>query len=115
MTRGRGVSSANVLLRSYAQRPGVATAAGVAAGLARNPMMSFFRDQAKRDAQRHNGPQSMPLVMPHDRGSAPSQSYSSQDPYALQSMFSQRRTTGFDNKPFSEPVRYQEPNYGDDY
>jgi hypothetical protein len=113
--QGRGLAASNIMLRSYAKRPGVATAAGVVTGLARNPLMGFFRDQAKRDAERHRGPQSMPLVMPHDRGSAPTSQYSSQDPYALQSMFSQRRSTGFDNRPFSEPVRYPEPNYGDDY
>jgi hypothetical protein len=115
MMRGRGLASANVMLRAYAQRPGVATAAGIATGLARNPLMRFFQDQTKRDAERHKGPQSMPMVMPHDRGIAPSTQSAPQDPYGTQHLFSQRRTTGFDNRPFSEPVRYPEPNYGDDY
>jgi hypothetical protein len=112
MSVPRTFTSANVMLRKYASRPGLATAAGVglselsALNATRRPLMGFFQGQVRDDAERHAYDYSAPPVMSYDRsyptypqtgGDTPPDFYNRRSP--------QGYTTGFDNRPFSEPER----------
>lgn len=106
---GRNIASANTLLRQYARRPGVAALAGGTVGFSRQPLMRFFENQARADAERHRSPQQTPLVQAGERRRVPFDGYQAQyQPSDTSNLFSQRRSTGFDNRPFSEPIREPE-------
>jgi hypothetical protein len=112
MSVPRTFTSANVMLRKYASRPGFATAAGIGltelSGLnaARRPLMGFFQGQVRDDAERHAYDYSAPSVMSYDR---PYPTYPQTGvgtpPEFYNRRSSQGATTGFDYRPFSEPER----------
>lgn len=100
------------MLRKYANRPGLTSAAGIGLtelygpNAARRPLMGFFQNQMRDDAERHAPGYSAPSVMSYDR-TYPTGAQTSGDSYPefYNRRSSQGYSTGFDNRPFSEPDR----------
>lgn len=102
----RNLASANMMLRSYARRPQLTAAVGGLAGSQKEPLMRFFASQARKDEERHRpgGEYGQGYKRP-PYPDYPTSSTTQSSTSDVESMFSPRRTTGFDYRPFSEPVQ----------
>lgn len=110
MTRPRSPISA--LVGDIVKRPGLMGGLGAAIGISeltaanalRKPLMSFFNESTKYD--RAGG---VPLVLPEHSVQYPTVQYDDPTPTDVPTYRSRPRSTGYEYRPFSEPVR--EPDH----